>query len=281
MVILLGVRQGQERHGGDGGEDQEMQTHPDDEVEMVHQSEQLPRAVVPLQDMGAVGRLHAGDHRVGVPDVVALHGHEDDLGGKAVHDEVGRVREQLVVAVLVEVGRRPPRSAHRHAREHTAGVDPLTVEHLLRERLGSEQQRGIRRHLDVPLQAHVFEHPLRHAVTDRDAIHRPEHLAYPPAILALVQRTGADGERERRDVLVLCNAHVAQVQARLVVVEDAPAAEQEQIQRSISGATSYRWRRDSRRPDRRRSAPGCGSRRGRTRRARRPAASGAARRPST
>jgi hypothetical protein len=88
-----------------GGEDAEVQSHPNRELEMAHDVDQLARRVMAPQDFRALGFLHVRDHGMAMLNVSLLQWHEDDICVVAFDNEIGRVREQGVVLVRIDVRR--------------------------------------------------------------------------------------------------------------------------------------------------------------------------------
>jgi hypothetical protein len=104
------------------------------------------------------------------------------------------------------------------------------LEQPARQRLGLEQQRRIGGHDDLTLHAGGFEHLLRRALAHRDRSDSIERLAHDLLRGGIVQRSRADRVAHHRDALLLRKLHLAQVNARLGVVEDAAATQDQQIE---------------------------------------------------
>lgn len=111
-----------------GREDQEVQPHAHREVELSHESHDLPGRVPAPENFSSLRVLHVGYHAVAVLDIGPFHRDEHDVGVIPVDHEVCRVRQQCVVIFRVDVRGGGTRLSHREADQMPAEFDALWPE---------------------------------------------------------------------------------------------------------------------------------------------------------
>jgi hypothetical protein len=122
---LRGVGQRGEWGSAQGREDQEVQPHAHREVELSHESQDLPGRVPAPENFSSLRVLHVGNHAVAVLDIGPFHRDEHDVGVIPVDHEVCRVRQQCVVIFRVDVRGGGTRLSHREADQMPAEFDAL------------------------------------------------------------------------------------------------------------------------------------------------------------
>ena len=95
---------------------------------------------------------------------------------------------------------------------------------------GLIEQRRIRGDDDLAMHAGVLQHALRALLAHRDHRGLLERVAHRGLRLRIVERAGADRVDHHRDALLVREDHLAQVSARIGVVKDAAAAEDQQVE---------------------------------------------------
>ena len=164
-----------------------------------------------------------------------LHRHEDDVGIVALDHEVGGIREQLVIGVLADVRRRGAGLAHRHPDQLAAAVQALALEHVLRQRLGLEQQGGVGGDDHLAVDADVLEHLAGAALAHRHHRGALQPLLDQALHGRVAQRARADRVDHHRHAVLVGQHDLAQEDLRLAVEQDAAAAEDQEIEASHLG----------------------------------------------
>jgi hypothetical protein len=235
-----------------------VESHPHGEFEVAEQRHELSRGVGALEDRRALSVAHPADDGVAMLDVerAPLQRNEDDLRIEPVHHEVGGVGQEAVVVLHLEVGSRRPRLPDGETDEPRIGIDRLREPDLVqRERLRLQEHRGIGRDDDLPLDADLLQELPRVVVADRDRRRRLEPVAHAGAHGRLHQRAGADRVGHDRRSRLVGEEHVSEIHLRVGIVENAAAAQDQEIERLMTASASLlgmprsatmcstRWRR--------------------------------------
>ncbi len=111
-----------------------------------------------------------------------------------------------------------------------APFQALALEHPARQRLGLEQQRRVGGHDDVAMQPRLLQHAVRAFLAHRDDLGVLQVLAHRGLRRRVRERPGADRVDEHRHALLVRDRHLAQVGARVGVVQDAAAAQDQHVE---------------------------------------------------
>ena len=161
----------------------------------------------------------------------ALHRKEHDFGVEAVDDVVGGVGQQPMVMFDSQIGRCESGFSYREADEPRVRVDRLRAKDLIeRQRLRLQEHRGIGGQNDVGLYPDLFQQLPGMAIPHRDEAGTIERISHSRAKPRVHERTRADPVHHDRRSHLVCQEHIAQVSIRVGVVQDASAAEDEQIE---------------------------------------------------
>ena len=165
-----------------------------------------------------------------LPDVLTLHRYEQHVGVEARDDVVGGVREQRVVSGVSDLRGGAARLAHRHPHERALLDDALARQHRLGEGLRLEQQRRVRRDDHILLDADLLEQPLRRHLPHRDQLHLVDDIGHRLPLDRPLERSAADRVGRRGNAAPLGDLRDLEIGARLAVIQDAAAAQQQQVE---------------------------------------------------
>jgi hypothetical protein len=104
------------------------------------------------------------------------------------------------------------------------------LEHVARQRLVLEEQRRVGGDDHVVVHARLLEHLARALLAHRDRRHALQRLSHRRLNRRVLERPGADRVHEHRHAALLRHQQLAQVHTRFRVIEDAAAAEDQQIE---------------------------------------------------
>jgi hypothetical protein len=128
------------------------------------------------------------------------------------------------------LGRGAAPLADREGDQAPVAAQALLVERRPGQRVGLEQERRVGGHRDAVLDADLLEQPPRRGLADGDQVHRVERLGHRLAVVRALQRPRPDRVGGGGHAGPTRDPGHVQVALDLVVVEDAAAAEQEQVE---------------------------------------------------
>lgn len=108
-------------------------------------------------------------------------------------------------------------------------VQPFALQRIGRQRLGLQQEGGVGGHLDVP-HADLFQELARAALPHRHRVHAVQGVPHQRARRRILQRPRAHRVDQHRDVVLLRDLDLSEIDRHRLVVEDAPAAQDHEVE---------------------------------------------------
>src|SRR3990172_11506527 len=169
---------------------------------------------------------------LGIAVDARFHGNEQDLRVKAFDHEIRCVRQNGVVMIDVQVRGRGAWFAHGKTHEPRVRIDALFIEHFLGKDLGLEQKGRVSRHFNFMIDTQIVKDSLGLAFAHGNDVNVVERLDQQLFGLGTVQRANADGVKHDGDAELPGPIYVTQDFFHHTVKKDAPAAQNEKVERS-------------------------------------------------